>query len=132
MDKKVYVSFNDENIKIANGMAAYFDDSICWLSHNELKPIDSNLLSEEEQKLKAIKDAKFLVLILSKYSNSAKSNLDEVKYAFNNNTKIITFRIENIAPSQDLEPYLTKELWFDAFEGSTYSHLKRLEEIISE
>ena len=131
MNKKVFISFNDENIKTANGMADYFGTSMCWLPQNDLKQIDDNLLSEEEQKLEAIKNAEFLVLILSKYSVFTKTNLDEVKYAFENGTKVVTFRIEDVKPSKEMEPFLNKEMWFDAFKGHMYEHMSRLEGIIS-
>ena len=130
MNKKIFISFNEENIIVANGMAEYFGSSMCWLPHNDLQEIDDNLLSQEEQTLDAIKNADYLVLILSKYSQYSKSNLDEVKYAFDNGTKIVTFRIEDVEPSKDMKPFLNDELWFDTFKGHMYEHMKRLEEVI--
>ncbi len=50
MNKKVFISFNEENIKVANGIDEYLGDSICWLAHKEVKAIDDNLLSDEDQK----------------------------------------------------------------------------------
>ncbi len=131
MNKKVFISFNEENIKVANGMAEYFGQSMCWLPHNDLQQIDDNLRSEEEQKLEAIRNAEYLVLILSKYSQFSKSNLDEVQYAYNNGINVVTFRIEDVNPSKDMEPFLNKELWFDTFKGHMYEHMKRLEDIIT-
>ena len=131
MNKKIFISFNEENIKVANGMSEYFGSDLCWLPHNDLVQIDDSLRSEEEQTLEAIKNAEYLVLILSKYSQYSKPNLDEVHYAFDNGTKVVTFRIEDVSPSKDMEPYLNKELWFDTFKGHMYEHMKRLEDIIS-
>ncbi len=130
MNKKVFISFNEENIKVANGIDEYLGDSICWLAHKEVKAIDDNLLSDEDQKLDAIKNSDYLILILSKFTNNAKINLDEVKIAFDNNVKIITFRIEDINPSKDLESYINKDLWFDVFKNHVYEHMQKLEKII--
>lgn len=131
MNKKIFISFNEENIKVANGMSEYLGSSMCWLPHNDLKEIDDNLRSEEEQTHEAIKNADFLILILSKYTQYSKANLDEVKYAFENGTKIITFRIEDVEPSKDMKPFLSDELWFNSFKGHMYEHMKRLEDIIT-
>ena len=89
-------------------------------------------MSEADQKFEAIREAKYLIFLLSKHTKGSKSNLEEITYAFNNKTKIITFRIENITPSKELEPYLDKNMWFDAFDGSTYEHMQKLEKIISQ
>ena len=132
MNKKIFISFNEENIKVANGISEYFGPELCWLPHNDLKQIDDDLRSEEEQKLEAIRNAEYFILILSKYSQYSKPNLDEVKIAFDNGTKVVTFRIEDVNPSKDMEPLLNKDLWFDTFNGHMYEHMKRLEDIISQ
>ena len=131
MNKKIFISFNEQNRIVANGMADYFGNSMCWLPHNDLKEIDDNLLSQEEQIREAIKNSEYFVLILSKYSQYSKSNLDEVNYAFNNGAKVVTFRIEDVEPSKEMKPFLNNELWFDTFKGHMYEHMKRLEEIIT-
>ena len=132
MDKKVFISYNDENMAIANGMSEYLDESNCFLHHRDVTPINDNLLSESDQIIEALEKAKYLIFILSKYTCDAKSNLEEIKFASDHNTKIITFKIEDVKPSSELEPYLDKNIWFDALEGSTFTLMQKLEKIISD
>ena len=132
MTKKIFISFNEENMAIANGMAQYLGESICWVAHNDIQLVNENLMSETDQKLEAILNAEYLIFILSKHTCDSKSNLEEITYAFNNKIKVITFRIEDIEPSKDFGPYLDKNMWFDAFSGKTLDHMQKLEKMISQ
>ena len=131
MSKIIFISYNEENMAIANGIAQFIGEDKCFLAHNDVQLISDNLMSETDQRFEAIKNAKNVIFILSEHTANSKTNLYEIKQAVDTNTKIITFQIEDIEPSKELEPYLNKELWFNALEGSTFEHMQKLEKVIS-
>ena len=130
MSKTIFISYNEENMAISNGIAQFLGEDKCWLAHNDVQLISDNLMSETDQRFEAIQKADYIVFILSKDTANSKTNLYELKHAFDNHKKIITFKIEEIEPAKELEPYLDKELWFDTLEGSTYEHMQKLEKIV--
>ena len=131
MSKNIFISYNEENMAIANGIAQFIGEDKCFVAHNDVQLISDNLMSETDQRFEAIHQAKYLIFILSKHTANSKTNLYEIKQAVDSNTTIITFKIEDIEPSKELEPYLNKDLWFNTLEGSTFEHMQKLEKIVS-
>jgi hypothetical protein len=63
----------------------------------------------------AIREARVLLLVLSQASNRSKQVLREVERAAHCQNHLLTFRIEAIAPGDDLSYFLGAEHWVDGF-----------------
>ena len=77
-----------------------------------------------------IKGAKVMVLLLSDASHSDKQIAREVENADHEGLSIITFRLADVAPPDELAYYLRNLQWLDAFDGRFDAALKRLAEAV--
>jgi hypothetical protein len=76
--------------------------------------------------IKAIGDSAVMVLIFSGNSNASEQVKREVERASSKGVPIIPFRIEAIAPSPDLEYFISTPHWLDAMTPPLAEHLGRL------
>ena len=113
---------------IANGMSSFIDDQLCWLNHNDIK--DDSSVPALEQKFTAIKNSKCVIFLLSKNSIASQVIADELKFAFEQKKKIITFKIDDLEPLSEITSYLDDSLTFNGFEGTVFDTLTKLEQII--
>jgi hypothetical protein len=80
--------------------------------------------------IEAINNCKVVVLVFSSGANESQYIPLEISRAKSKNKSIIPFRIENVAPSGDLEFFLDLPQWLDAHEGPFDRHVSRLAEIL--
>ena len=76
--------------------------------------------------VKAIGEAKALVLVLSTHSNESEHVKREVERAVSRGVSIIPFRIEEVLPSQALEYFISTTQWVDAFTPPLEKHVDYL------
>lgn len=78
----------------------------------------------------AIKGAKTLVLLLSAASHSDKQIAREVENADHEGLSIITVRLDNVSPPDQLAYFLRNLQWLDAFDGRFDSAVERLANVV--
>jgi hypothetical protein len=78
----------------------------------------------------AINGARVMVLVFSSHANTSPQIEREVERAINKAIPVIPFRVENVAPSDALEYFISSPHWLDAFTPPFEQHLERLAEAV--
>jgi TPR repeat protein/serine/threonine protein kinase len=109
----VFVSYSNDDGAIASAVCSALEAEAirCWMAPRDVqggRPYSG-------QVTQAIREARVLLLILSKASNRSKQVLREVERAAHCQTHLLTFRIEAIAPGDDLAYFLRADHWVDGF-----------------
>jgi hypothetical protein len=94
----------------------------CWIAPRNIKPG----ADYSGAIVKAIGEAKALVLVLSTHSNESEHVKREVERAVSRGVSIIPFRIEEVLPSQTLEYFISTTQWVDAFTPPLEKHVDYL------
>ncbi len=98
----------------------------CWIDYRDAMPGESFAASI----VRAIKQSKFFVLLLSGASGSSQHVLNEINSAVNACVTIIPFKIDGAEISEGMEYYLGKTHWLDALTPPIEAHIKSLLEVI--
>lgn len=99
----------------------------CWMAPRDIIPSSNYAASI----LKAIEQAKVLVLLLSSHANDSRHVLTEVERAFHHRLAILPFRIEDVSPSDDLQFFVSTSHWLDAITLPLRQHIEKLTEVVS-
>jgi hypothetical protein len=94
----------------------------CWIAPRDIAPGRTWGAAIIE----AITQCRVMVLIFSSRTNLSRQVARELERADSKRIRVVPFRIENAAPSGDLEFFLGSIQWVDAFEGPFDSHLAQL------
>ena len=109
----VFISYASENQVIAEAICASFEagDVRCWIAPRDVqggRPYSGQITQ-------AIREARILLLVLTQASNRSKHVLREVERAAHCQNHLLTFRVEPIAPADDLAYFLGADQWVDGF-----------------
>ena len=109
----VFVSYSSDDEGIAGAVCSSLEAEAirCWMAPRDVqggRPYSGQITQ-------AIREARVLLLILSKASNRSKQVLREVERAAHCQSHLLTFRIEAIAPGDDLAYFLGADHWVDGF-----------------
>lgn len=109
----VFISYSTEDQAIAGAICAALeaDKFGCWIAPRDVqggRPYSGQITQ-------AIREARILLLILTGASNRSKHVLREVERAAHCQSHLLTFRIEPIAPGDDLAYFLGADQWVDGF-----------------
>ena len=109
----VFISYASENQVIADAICASFEagDVRCWIAPRDVqggRPYSGQITQ-------AIREARILLLVLTQASNRSKHVLREVERAAHCQNHLLTFRVEPIAPADDLAYFLGADQWVDGF-----------------
>jgi serine/threonine protein kinase len=109
----VFISYASENQVIAEAICASFEagDVRCWIAPRDVqggRPYSGQITQ-------AIREARVLLLVLTQASNRSKHVLREVERAAHCQNHLLTFRVEPIAPADDLAYFLGADQWVDGF-----------------
>lgn len=96
-------------------------DVRCWIA-----PRDVGAGPYARQIARAITDAAAVLLIFSDHTNTSGPVLNELEIASKRQKPIIPFRIEDVAPNEDLEYYTLRVHWLDALRPPMESRLDEL------
>src|SRR6201998_4215628 len=109
----VFISYSSENRVIAEAICASFEagDVRCWIAPRDVQ----GGRAYSGQITQAIREARILLLILTRASNRSKHVLREVERAAHCQNHLLTFRIEPISPGDDLAYFLGANQWVDGF-----------------
>ena len=113
MDAEIFISYTQADREAAERLCSSLETRgiSCWIAPRNV-PAGSEWATAIMQ---AIGGAKALVLILSSNSKSSRQLAREVENADEKGLKILTFRIEDVAPPENLGYYMGNIQWIDAF-----------------
>jgi TIR domain-containing protein len=125
MAHDVFISHSTSNRPVANAVCAALErDAIrCWIAPRDVMPGRSY----SGEITRAIQQSRAFVLIFSEHSNNSEQVLREVQLAANSRLHIVQFRIDAVAPSDDLEYFLSGPHWLDAMTPPLENHLAQLQ-----
>ena len=111
--KAVFISYSTEDQSDAFDACNYLEGKgiSCWIAPR-------NIVSGENyatQIVSAIRNCTVFVLVVSASTNTSEHVTNEVSLAFDNKKKIIPFKLENIAFSDELTYYLNRKHWIEAY-----------------
>jgi serine/threonine protein kinase/tetratricopeptide (TPR) repeat protein len=122
----VFISHSSEDKLVAEAIRAQLESSGigCWIAPRDVmagRPYSGQITE-------AIRSAQVLILILSRQSNRSKQVLREVERGAHCQIRLLTFRIEQVEPNDDLAYFVGVEHRLDALPGppdTYYSALLR-------
>jgi hypothetical protein len=128
MAHDVFISHSSNNRTVANAVCAALEGMgiRCWIAPRDVLPGRSY----SGEITRAIQQSRAFVLIFSEHSNNSEQVLREVQLAANSRLHIVQFRIDAVAPSDDLEYYLSGPHWLDAVTPPLENHLDQLKSSI--
>jgi hypothetical protein len=126
----VFVSHASEDKRIAWLVVAALEEQgiPCWIALRNVTAGDSYA----ESIVKAIRSCPLFLLIYSAKANDSKHVLREVERAVNAEAAIITFRIEDVVPSESMEYFISSQHWLDAYEPPVERHIAALVDTVTE
>ncbi|MGC2661326.1 MAG: TIR domain-containing protein [Bryobacteraceae bacterium] len=98
----------------------------CWMAPRDIPPGTD----WPSAVMHGIKGSKVMVLILSAASHSDKQIAREVENADHEGLNIITFRLDNVSPPDELAYFLRNLQWLDAFNGRFDSAVEKLANVV--
>jgi serine/threonine protein kinase len=109
----VFVSYSSQDEGTATSLCSALEAEAirCWMAPRDVqggRPYSGQITQ-------AIREAQVLLLVLSQASNRSKQVLREVERAAHCQNHLLTFRIEAIAPGDDLAYFLGADHWVDGF-----------------
>jgi hypothetical protein len=109
----VFISYSSYDKVIADAACAALESANirCWIAPRDISPGRNY----GESIIDAIESAKVFVLILSGTANTSPQISREVERAVSKGLVIVPVRIEDVAPSRDLEYFISSPHWLDAF-----------------
>jgi tRNA A-37 threonylcarbamoyl transferase component Bud32 len=110
----VFISYSSDDSALAKSICGAFEaDGIrCWIAPRDVqggRPYPGQITQ-------AIREARIVLLVLSGSANRSKHVLREVERGAHCQNYLLTFRVESIAPSDDLAYFLGTDQWVDGFQ----------------
>lgn len=121
---EVFISYSSADQKIADAVVGILESRKikCWIAYRDADAGDEYAVSI----VRAIKQAKCAILILSETSNCSKHVLNEINSCVNHGISIIPFRISDVMLHEAIEYYLGKTHWLDAITAPLEAHIHKL------
>lgn len=110
---EVFISYSTEDSNIANAICHVVEENSikCWMAPRDITG-GRNYASEI---VKAIKDVKIVLVIVSEKSSKSQHVLNEINIAVENSKIILPFKIDASSVKDEFSYYLNKTHWIDAF-----------------
>ncbi|PYJ07458.1 MAG: hypothetical protein DMF06_15615, partial [Verrucomicrobia bacterium] len=123
-----FISYCSEDKKVADAVCGTLEGSKirCWIAPRDVLPgrtWGSAIVD-------AIGDSAVMVVIFSRHSNASPQVMREIERAVNKGVSIIPFRVEDVAPSKDLEYFISSCHWLDAMDPPLEQRIGELREAI--
>jgi hypothetical protein len=126
MDHEVFISYATPDRHIAEAICSTLEQSEvkCWIAPRDIDPGKgfAGAIS------RAISTSKILIFVYSSSANLSEHMQRELGLADKHRVPIWTFRVEDVPLSEELEYYLSKLQWIDAFATPPERHLPELAE----
>lgn len=125
MPHRVFISYANENADFAKALYARLKNASVgsWIAAHDIPPAESWIKAI----MQAIKTCDVVVLLLCRHANSSRHVINEAERAFHYNKKILTVRLEDLPPCDELEYLLARHQWM---ETHTYSEDTTLQRIV--
>ena len=126
----VFVSYASADAKIANQVCQTLEAQgvLCWIAPRDVKPG----AQYADAIVRAINDAKALVLVLSGAATASEHVSREVERAGSKHKQIIALKIDAAALSAELEYFLSRSQWIDVPVLGMPAALARLTEAVGQ
>jgi TolB-like protein/Tfp pilus assembly protein PilF len=125
----VFVSYASQDAAVANSLVANLEHNLkCWIAPRDVKA--GTVYADAI--VRAINDAKALVLILSMSSMASSHVGREVERAASKRKQIIAFRLDAAALSPELEYFLSNSQWIDVPTLGMPAALTKLKEAVGQ
>jgi hypothetical protein len=111
----VFISYSSRDREPAERLVAEIE-SIgipCWMAPRDIP----SGASYGKEIVDALEAAEIFVVLLSTHSNSSIHVANEIERAVNYQKMIVPLRLENVAPSREIELHISARQWVDLFEG---------------
>jgi hypothetical protein len=127
MAHDVFVSHSAKDKATADAVCAVLESHgiRCWVAPRDILPGQDWGGSI----IKAINGARAMVLVFSANANTSRQIKLEVERAVNKGIPVIPLRIEDVAPTETLEYFISTPHWLDAFTPPLERHLEYLAEV---
>ncbi len=124
----VFISYSSRDKLAAQAACARLEAANirCWIAPRDIMPGGDY----GESIIDAIESAKVFVLIFSSGANASPQIKREVERAVSKGLTIIPVRIEDVAPSRNLEYFISSPHWLDAFPPPLDAYFARLVESV--
>jgi hypothetical protein len=124
MAHDVFISYSSKDSEAGEAVRAALERHgiDCWMAPRDIVPG----VGWAKSIVQAIGNSRAMVLVLSANANASPQIEREVERAVNKGVPIVPVRIENVAPSEALEYFLSAPHWLDAFMPPLEAHLERL------
>lgn len=112
MSHEVFISYCSEDKAVADAVCAGLEagKARCWIAPRDVAPGEKWAGSI----IRGITESKVMVVIFSAHTNHSRHVMNEIERAVSHGVTIIPFRIEAVAPSEDLELFISSCHWLDA------------------
>jgi hypothetical protein len=130
MARDVFISHSAQDKKVSETICAALEQEgiRCWVAPRDVRPGKSF----PGEITRAIQQAKVMLLLFSRHSNSSEQVLREVQLAVDCRVPIVRLRLEDIPLSDDLRYYLSTPHWLDALSHPLSKHIPPLIQAIKE
>ncbi len=124
----VFISYSSKDKAVADAVCSGLETAgiRCWIAPRDILP------SEEfdDAIIRAINNAKLVVVIFSSNVFDSKWAKGEIQTAFDKGIPIIPFRIELVEPQGGLELFLGRKHWLDALTPPLELHIEKLVQVV--
>src|SRR3712207_1798339 len=124
MGHDVFISHSSKDKNIADAVCATLERNgiRCWIAPRDILPGASWAKSI----LKAVAEARLMVLVFSRSTQESQHVRREVERAVHHGIAIAPIRVEDVMPADELEYYLSSSHWMDAMTPPFDQHLRHL------
>ncbi|HEX4228970.1 MAG TPA: TIR domain-containing protein [Bryobacteraceae bacterium] len=124
----VFISYKSPDLASAERICSALEsrEIECWMAPRDIPPG----ADWPSAVLHGIRGAKVMVLVLSSASHSDKQIAREVENADHEGLSIVTFRLDNVSPPDELAYFLRNLQWLDAFDGRFDPAVERLVKVV--
>jgi hypothetical protein len=128
MTHDVFISYSSKDKAIADAICATMENSgvRCWIAPRDILPG----ADWGESIIHAIAASRVFVLVLSRAANASPQIKREVERAVNHGLPVIPYRIEDVAPAESLEYFVSTTHWLDAFTPPMEQHAQYLADTV--
>jgi hypothetical protein len=114
MTAKVFISHSSGDQKVARTICTALEHRglVCWMATRDVGPGQNYM----DAIVRAIRDAKVMVLVFSQNANISSEILKELSLASKYKVNVIPARIEDVVPSEAFELEFATRQWIDLFQ----------------
>lgn len=124
----VFISYPHAQKMMADAVCATLEQAKirCWIAPRDVLPGEPFAKAI----IRAMNQSRLFVLIFSAETNESVHVKNEVERAVSKGLSIIVFRVQDVAPTDEMEFYLMRRHWLDAVTPPLEAHLQQLVEAV--